>query len=146
MDFSNLFMSTEGRIGRQNLWIGLIILAVIGIVIIQVIWFLFDHTSFMARLLNLVYTLAVAYPAYAVLAKRFQDRGKKGMFAGILIGLSILSALLALFGLTGDPLNPNTLGTALGFVMGIVGLWYLIELGFLRGTIGANEYGPDPVG
>jgi uncharacterized membrane protein YhaH (DUF805 family) len=146
MDFSNLFTSTEGRIGRQNLWIGLIILTVIGVVIIQIIWFLFGYTSFMARLLNLVYTLAVAYPAYAVMAKRFQDRGKKGQFAAILIGFSILSALSALFGLTGDPLNPNTLGTVLGFVLGIVGLWYLIELGFLRGTIGANEYGPDPVG
>jgi uncharacterized membrane protein YhaH (DUF805 family) len=30
--------------------------------------------------------------------------------------------------------------------MGIIGLWNLIELGFLRGTIGTNEYGPDPVG
>ncbi len=146
MDFSNLYLSTDGRIGRQSLWIGLIILTVIGLVVIQIIWFLFDHTSFMARLLSLIYTLAVAYPAYAVMAKRFQDRGKKGQFAGILIGLSILSSVLALFGLTGDPLNPNTLGTVLGFLMGIIGLWYLIELGFLRGTIGTNEYGPDPVG
>lgn len=146
MDFSNLFMSTDGRIGRQNLWIGLITLAVIGVIVTQVIWYLFGHASFMARLLNLVYVLAVAYPAYAVLAKRFQDRGKMGTLAGILIGLAILSALLALFGLTGDPLMPNTLGTVLGFAMGIVGLWYLIELGFLRGTIGANAYGPDPVG
>ena len=24
-------------------------------------------------------------------------------------------------------------------------LWGLIKLGFLRGTIGANRYGPDPV-
>ena len=27
----------------------------------------------------------------------------------------------------------------------IVGIWYLIELGFLRGTVGSNEYGPDPL-
>jgi len=26
----------------------------------------------------------------------------------------------------------------------IVGLWYLIEVGFLEGTAGGNEYGPDP--
>jgi uncharacterized membrane protein YhaH (DUF805 family) len=27
----------------------------------------------------------------------------------------------------------------------IVGLWFLIELGFLRGTAGDNSYGPDPL-
>ncbi len=28
----------------------------------------------------------------------------------------------------------------------IVGFWYLIEIGFLRGTTGDNDYGPDPLG
>ena len=27
----------------------------------------------------------------------------------------------------------------------IVGIWYLIEICFLRGTVGTNEYGADPV-
>jgi uncharacterized membrane protein YhaH (DUF805 family) len=26
-----------------------------------------------------------------------------------------------------------------------VGVWFFIEFGCLRGTIGANRYGPDPV-
>ena len=26
----------------------------------------------------------------------------------------------------------------------LLNLWYLIEIGFLRGTEGSNEYGPDP--
>jgi uncharacterized membrane protein YhaH (DUF805 family) len=146
MDFSNLFMSTEGRIGRQNYWIGLVVLIVIGLIISQLIAFLFGYTSFFARLLNFIYVIVIAYPAYALMAKRFQDRGKKGTLAGILIGLSILGALLGLFGLTGDPLAPNTFGTILGVVTGVVAIWFLIELGFLKGTAGPNEYGPDPVG
>ena len=145
MDFSNLFMSTDGRIGRQNYWIGVVILVVIGIVMSQLIAFLFGYTSFLARLLNFIYVLVIAYPAYALMAKRFQDRGKKGTLAAILIGLSILSALLGLVGMTGDPLDPNTLGTILGLATLVVAIWYLIELGFLRGTVGTNEYGPDPV-
>jgi uncharacterized membrane protein YhaH (DUF805 family) len=145
MDFSNLFMSMDGRIGRQNYWIGLVILIVIGIIISQLIAFLFGYTSLLARLLNFIYVIAIAYPAYALMAKRFQDRGKNGTLAGILIGLSILGALLGLFGLTGDPLAPNTFGTILGLATLVVAIWYLIELGFLRGTVGANEYGPDPV-
>ncbi len=31
-----------------------------------------------------------------------------------------------------------------GFVPVLGPIWLLIELGFLRGTIGANRYGPDP--
>ena len=27
----------------------------------------------------------------------------------------------------------------------LVALWFLIELGFLRGTEGDNRYGPDPL-
>jgi uncharacterized membrane protein YhaH (DUF805 family) len=27
----------------------------------------------------------------------------------------------------------------------LVSLWALIELGFLRGTVGDNRYGPDPL-
>jgi uncharacterized membrane protein YhaH (DUF805 family) len=27
----------------------------------------------------------------------------------------------------------------------IVGIWFLIELGFQRGTAGDNRYGPDPL-
>jgi uncharacterized membrane protein YhaH (DUF805 family) len=138
-------MSMDGRIGRQNYWIGLVILIVIGIIISQLIAFLFGYTSLLARLLNFIYVVAIAFPAYALMAKRFQDRGKNGTLAGILIGLSILGALLGLFGLTGDPLAPNTFGTILGLATLVVAIWYLIELGFLRGTVGANEYGPDPV-
>lgn len=26
-----------------------------------------------------------------------------------------------------------------------IAIWALVELGFLRGTIGANQYGPDPL-
>ena len=27
----------------------------------------------------------------------------------------------------------------------IIGIWFLIELGFLRGTVGPNTFGPDPL-
>lgn len=30
-------------------------------------------------------------------------------------------------------------------IIPLVNLWVLIELGFLRGTIGPNRYGPDPL-
>ena len=34
--------------------------------------------------------------------------------------------------------NPNLIAF-------VVGVWFFIEFGCMRGTVGANRYGPDPV-
>ena len=60
--------------------------------------------------------VALQLPALAVGVRRFHDRGKSGWF--MLIGLVPI------------------IGAA----------WLLIELGFLRGQSGKNEYGNDPSG
>jgi len=146
MDFSYLYMSTEGRIGRQSWWIGYVVIVVIVLVISMIVSGLFGPLSIATRLINLIITLAIAYPAYALSAKRFQDRNKSGALAAILVGIAILLALLQLFGLTGNPVNPNALGIVLNLALVVVGIWFLVELGILRGTIGENQYGPDPVG
>jgi uncharacterized membrane protein YhaH (DUF805 family) len=148
MDFSHLYLSTEGRIGRQMWWIGHIILGGIGIVIMVIAVKLFGQLTFASRLISLIWILIVAYPAYAVSAKRFQDRNKNGALGAILIGISAFSALLQLFGIgvSSDPIHPSTFGMILGIAALAVAIWYLIELGILRGTVGGNDYGPDPVG
>ena len=40
----------------------------------------------------------------------------------------------------------NALDYILGIATLVVSIWFLIELGFLRGTQGPNQYGPDPLG
>ncbi len=62
-----------------------------------------------------VLSLVVIWPSLALSIKRWHDRGKSGWW--ILIG----------------------------FVPLIGGLWALIETGFLPGTPGTNQYGPDPL-
>jgi uncharacterized membrane protein YhaH (DUF805 family) len=46
---------------------------------------------------------------------------------------------------TGDPWVPNTLDTVFLVIQVGIGLWYFVALGSLRGTIGDNRYGRDPV-
>jgi uncharacterized membrane protein YhaH (DUF805 family) len=58
---------------------------------------------------------ASVWPGIAVGAKRFHDRGKSGWF--------LLIFLIPALGL----------------------LWLLIELGFFRGTVGHNRFGPAPL-
>ena len=100
-----------------------------------------------AMILMFIVQLAFAYPAYCLMAKRFQDRDKPGKFAAILIGLGLLIALLGILGLTGNPLTGgNMFGWLLNLVQFVVSIWFLVELGFLRGTAGDNQFGADPVG
>jgi uncharacterized membrane protein YhaH (DUF805 family) len=33
----------------------------------------------------------------------------------------------------------------LGLASLVISIWGLVELGFLRGTVGPNQYGPDPL-
>jgi uncharacterized membrane protein YhaH (DUF805 family) len=35
---------------------------------------------------------------------------------------------------------------ALDVIIAVIFLWFLVELGFLKGTQGRNRYGPDPLG
>jgi uncharacterized membrane protein YhaH (DUF805 family) len=126
LDFKYLFTSFEGRINRAKYWAGTIILAIVSIVAGFIIG-------------------AIFYPGYAVAAKRFQDRDKPGVTA--LYGLIpvLIASLLQAFGLTGTPNQPNALGWICTLVTMGVGLWFLIELGILKGTPGPNRFGGDPL-
>jgi uncharacterized membrane protein YhaH (DUF805 family) len=143
MDFGYILTSTEGRIPRSQWWAGVVIIAVIGIVLALVIGWVFGPTT-IALIATLILQILLIYPSYAVSAKRFQDRNKPGGLALIGIGLSILLTLAQVIGL-GNPLAPTAIDWILNIALLIVGIWYLIELGCLRGTVGQNDYGPDPL-
>jgi len=145
-DVNRLYMTTEGRIGRQDFWIGVVGLIVVGIVATVIIGGIFGMLSRTALILTFIVQIALAYPAYCLMGKRFQDRDKPGTYAAILIGLGLLVALLAIIGLTGNPATGgNWFGWILNLAQLVVAIWFLIELGFLRGTNGDNQYGADPI-
>jgi uncharacterized membrane protein YhaH (DUF805 family) len=145
LDFNRLYLSTEGRIGRAEFWIGLLLLAVVVIVVTLIIMGLFGALSLTSHLLVFIFELAIAYPCYALFAKRFQDRGRPGTYAAIPIGIFLLIALFTLLGLTGTETAPNAFGMVLGFVDLVVAIWILIDLGIMPGTPGPNEFGSAPV-
>lgn len=144
LDFQYLFTSFDGRINRAKYWAGTIILAIISIVLGLLIGAIFGASTFGAILVALV-TIALFYPGYAVTAKRFQDRDKPGNTA--LYGLIpvLIVSLLQTFGFGGTPQQPNALGWICTLVTMGVGLWFLIDLGILKGTPGPNRFGGDPL-
>lgn len=148
MSFQSLFFSMEGRIGRGSYWIGLIGIAVVSFVAGLILWGMFGASLILTaggRFAQFVVVVAFLYPAYCVMAKRFQDRDESRSLALVGIGVMAVKAVLDLFHVTGDPWVPNALDTVFLVIQIGIGLWYFVALGCLRGTIGDNHYGRDPV-
>jgi uncharacterized membrane protein YhaH (DUF805 family) len=145
MDFNYLFTSLDGRINRAKWWAGVIIIAIVGVVASLIVGAIFG-TNVAGRIILFIVQLVLLYPGYAVSAKRFQDRDKPAMYALVGIALGLLYGLLAMFGVVGNPVSQGALDWIFTIAFLAVGIWYLIELGILKGTAGPNQYGPDPLG
>ena len=143
MDLQYLFTSFDGRINRGKWWAGGVILLIVFLVLTMIIEVIFG-TGFFGGFLATLIVLALFYPGYALCAKRFQDRNKPGVNA--LYGLLplLLATLLPTWGLAGAH-ELNGLGWLCVLVYLGVGLWFLIDLGILKGTPGPNTFGGDPL-
>jgi uncharacterized membrane protein YhaH (DUF805 family) len=144
-DGMSLFLSVAGRIPRYRWWIGTLAVSAFVLFVFLLLLAIFGSGFVMSangRAALFVLQLVWLYPYYCLAGKRFQDRAKPASFALIWIGPQLLSLLLDNLGLTGVP---NLVEYAFATFNFVVGVWFLVELGFLRGTVGPNRYGPDPV-
>jgi uncharacterized membrane protein YhaH (DUF805 family) len=119
MDWGYLFTSFEGRINRAKFWAGILVLLVIGLIAIAIDNFVLGITFSPEIPYGYVYALfglASIYFGLALYTKRWHDRDKSGWWTLIIL------------------------------VPVIGGIWFLVELGILEGTRGANRFGPDPLG
>jgi uncharacterized membrane protein YhaH (DUF805 family) len=103
---------------------------------------------------SLILFLIFAYPMYALFIKRRHDRDNNGLDAIIYLALVVVLFLVQAFGLgytMGEVAGiampqPTMIFSVLGVVLGIYAIYMLVVMGFLRGTAGPNQYGPDPLG
>src|SRR5436190_7050516 len=120
LDFNRLYLTTDGRIGRAQFWIGFVILAAVAVVLSLIVTLIFGPLAFGTKLILFIMEIVLAYPCYVLFAKRFQDRGRPGNYAAIPVGIYIVIAFLTLLGLTGD-VQPNALGVIIGIIDLLVG-------------------------
>ncbi len=139
MDWAHLFNGFHGRIGRQSFWIGMGVLA-----IAEIVAHLFTE-QFQGDRLSAIVDLAFTYPELAVAIKRAHDRDLPLWLLGIFFGGGALLDLLTVLGWAGSDETPSMLSLAIAVPFTVFGLALLIELGFRRGTVGPNQYGPDPI-
>jgi len=61
-----------------------------------------------------------------------------------MVGPFILSRASVLGSMANTGEHPLA-GFVLGLASFVISIWALVEIGFLRGTVGPNQYGPDPL-
>ncbi len=126
-----LLFSAQGRIGRARFWLGIVCLIGLDIVagiILKVMSFALPgevtedgsfHVSGAAAIPYIVIVFATlglfVWSSICLNIKRYHDRGKSGVWLLVI------------------------------FIPFIGSIWNFIETGCLRGTIGPNAYGPDPL-
>jgi uncharacterized membrane protein YhaH (DUF805 family) len=135
MNWIHLLTSIDGRISRKPFWIALLLLTIPELA---------AHVAFGERWSSIV-SLLIAYPEFAVFAKRGHDRNVPTWVAGVFMTGAVVLNVLVLLDLVGPMTNPNTLFYVVGVPVGVMGLILLVDFGFRRGTVGANRYGPDPL-
>lgn len=170
MDWKYLFTSFEGRIGRQQWWMGAIAIFFLSLILSFVVMPMIgmsmmpgfdpvagpDAMESMLRKMaigQIILTAIIAYPATAVMKKRLNDRDRPGWYVYLFWTPTVLSLLLGITGLSltmtdmSGVMVPgqSTLGWIVSIFSIVIGLWALVELGILKGTDGPNQHGKDPV-
>ena len=144
MNWGQLFFKFDGRINRALFWIASLILVWINI-ILTVIGYLADQSqSVVFQSVNGMLNLVILIVSIAVGIKRLHDRNKSGWY--LLLFYFAPCTLAAISVLIGTFVDESTvIATVLALLALTLVVWAFIEMGCLRGTIGINQYGSDPV-
>ena len=144
-NLGQFYFSPSGRISRSQYWLKYFVpVFVIGVIL----HLAGEQLSILLSIFNFV----ILWPGIAILIKRIHDRNKSGWLVWVLYVPLILAIIFTIVTLVVFAFGGNGAGWALGVVAGIlwaivlvVTIWFFVEFGCMRGTIGANQYGADPV-
>lgn len=147
MDIAFLYTSYEGRINRKTYLLAILPLIAAGYALLAAFFVLHilapgarDFTLFGSAIF-----FVWCYPGSAVVVKRLHDRNQPGYFAAYFFGVQILKTFADLFGLTTTNFLAMSTPDYLFLIMYIPIFWVGIGLAVRRGTVGPNQYGPDPI-
>jgi uncharacterized membrane protein YhaH (DUF805 family) len=135
VDFWPLLFSFQGRINRAKYWIATITYISATIALVG-LGFFFRFETFFFIIAAIVF-IAMTVSGIAVGLKRLHDRDMSGWW---LLMFYLLPPVLDGIG--------RAIGVPVVFSLAgaVISVWALVVLGFLRGTSGTNQYGPDPLG
>ena len=148
MDWGNLLFSYEGRINRAKFWLAVLVYAVASVV--GAIIAFVSPSEVVGSLINGLVSLVAFVSGIFVAIKRLHDRDKSGWWLVLFYVAPIVLAVIGGIAWMFAAMEEGGAGAGgLGFVClaGAVAIsvWAFVEFGCLRGTVGPNQYGPDPL-
>lgn len=147
MSWGAFLVGFRGRINRAKYWLFLllsVIAVTAAITLTAALWIqgiagAAVGWSVLALVLAGIIYLGVTVAGIAVGIKRLHDRDKSGWWLLVFyLAPSLLSGSARWLGSDG-------VGIVLSLCAYAISIWAFVELGCLRGTVGPNKYGPDPV-
>jgi len=139
MDWAYLLNGFHGRIGRRTFWFAMGVVFVVNFLACLV------AGQIQGDRLSAIIDLAFTYPEFAICVKRAHDRNLPVWLIVAFFTANALLDLLDVLGWANGPDGPNMLSLIIAIPLFVFGLALLVELGFRRGTVGPNQYGPDPL-
>jgi uncharacterized membrane protein YhaH (DUF805 family) len=142
MSMGQLLFSFQGRLNRKPYWLtSITILVIILLILVSALVLIREHQFALAGLefvLLAILYLPLMWVGFALGAKRLHDRDKSGWW------LVLFYLAPGILGTIADRIEGGT-GIVLHVVGFAISVWAFVELGCLRGTVGPNQYGPDPL-
>ena len=133
IDFGALLFGFEGRINRAKYWLAVVVYVVVMLIAGGLMFVLPGMIGFIV--IGIIYIVMIV-SGIAVGIKRLHDCDKSGWWLLVFyLAPAVLSAAAVAMG---DSMILNLLSFA-------ISIWGLVQLGFLRGTVGPNRFGPDPI-
>jgi uncharacterized membrane protein YhaH (DUF805 family) len=140
MSMSELLFSFRGRLNRKPYWLAtlaiIVVMGVIATVLISALGFSVE-ALLGGAVVYLILLVPLIWIGLALGAKRLHDRDKSAWW--------LLVFYLAPAVLQNVADQAGGAGWLLSLLAFAINIWMIVELGFLRGTVGPNRYGPDPL-
>ena len=168
MDWKNYLFSFQGRINRAKIWLYVLIVIAAEILYFALFWLLIGASDIdlltgsaspgaavaggvsgiLAIVLSFVFLVFAIWTGFAVAVKRLHDRNKGGWWLVVFYivpgVLDVVAMGTAPLGADGEP-SLGPVGAVLAIAALGIMIWAFVELYCLRGTVGDNRFGPDPL-
>ncbi len=153
------WLSFRGRIGRKTFWLGYVLPLFVASIVANILDVSLGlapspmadampaDASQVGPVSGLVSLLTI-WPSLAGTIKRLHDRDRSGWWIGGFYLAGAVAGVVAFLGMMTAPANASgavLMVVGAGAVMLGYAIWLLVETGFLRGTVGSNRFGPDPL-
>jgi uncharacterized membrane protein YhaH (DUF805 family) len=166
----NYLFSFQGRINRAKIWLFFLIVMCVWIALFVLFATLVGFSAFTAQahngnglmaagggllflgLLSAVVYVALLIATFAVTTKRLHDRDKGAVWlipfivVPIVLNIYVFATIISQYGFQNlAEANANPVLMVCRLAAFALSLWAFVELYCLRGTVGDNRFGPDPL-